>query len=410
MATDSEVEEQVVTWKNKNKNRKVGSDSEEALSDPPLPEQEWEEGWEEREQQDRMMEVDWLENTRTLVPLPVGQPWSAWSELPVDNNPMPEQEDRTKLPRKDMFGHFPKQDQLRLCQCNRCGLIIKREAFLSHMQQRHEVEADIAEHSVDTCDASEQLVTVTTTTQKQLLTAAGSDSVAREEMEENGNTSDTSYSSSISGDSEPVVDKRKGRGSVGGRERGAGRVRGRVRGRGKTTEVPASLPSSLASLQPSSPSLVPPGPGYSNNNSINMGFGSQAQEPCCSNHELSHDNTVPTIKEILSARLENCLIDIGCKQDNIELCCSLLFMIRTLPASLGGLPDLKLRCHQFLLENISEHTVFSLLAVFDEGCPERETCIDFIVSNYKVMRQREDWIVNMKKMPTLLLEIQDKIM
>ena len=104
------------------------------------------------------------------------------------------------------------------------------------------------------------------------------------------------------------------------------------------------------------------------------------------------------------------MIDIGCKQDNIELCCSLLFMIRTLPASLGGLPDLKLRCHQFLLENISEDTVFSLLAVFDEGCPERETCIDFIVSNYKVMRQREDWIVNMKKMPNLLLEIQDKIM
>ena len=102
--------------------------------------EEWEEGWGDREQQDRLMQVDLLDPA--LGPLPVGQPWSAWTGLPGDlpsPSPTPEQDHCGKLPREDMriFGRFPKHDLPRLCNCRKCGLILKRESFLAHMELRH---------------------------------------------------------------------------------------------------------------------------------------------------------------------------------------------------------------------------------------------------------------------------------
>ena len=57
---------------------------------------------------------------------------------------------------------------------------------------------------------------------------------------------------------------------------------------------------------------------------------------------------LPTAQEVLTARLENCLLDLGNSRDNVALTVAMLHMHRNLPSCLEGLPEVKETCHKEL--------------------------------------------------------------
>ena len=62
----------------------------------------------------------------------------------------------------------------------------------------------------------------------------------------------------------------------------------------------------------------------------------------------TNSETLLTAQEVLTARLENCLLDLGNSRDNVALTVAMLHMHRNLPSCLEGLPEVKETCHKEL--------------------------------------------------------------
>ena len=81
-----------------------------------------------------------------------------------------------------------------------------------------------------------------------------------------------------------------------------------------------------------------------------------------SDTKLNQQESIPTeLKTILTARLENCLIDLGSPRQNLQLCLEMFKM-----GSHLGLSDLAAISKQAVLKFLDSETVFSVLQVRGE--------------------------------------------
>jgi len=115
-------------------------------------------------------------------------------------------------------------------------------------------------------------------------------------------------------------------------------------------------------------------------------------------------SVTPTIKDILTARLENCLIDLGTPRENVILSREMLSMSKKLQ-----LDDLQSICRKILIENLSKETVFDLLEVFEEDTDMKNICLNFLVANIDEMRLIPEWKPMMKKHPNIAIELIDRL-
>jgi len=115
-------------------------------------------------------------------------------------------------------------------------------------------------------------------------------------------------------------------------------------------------------------------------------------------------SVTPTIKDILTARLENCLIDLGTPKENVILAREMLNMSRKL-----NLEDLQSICRKILIENLSRDTVFDLLEVFEEDTDMKNICLNFLVANIDEMRLVPEWKPMMMKYPNIAIELIDRL-
>jgi len=115
-------------------------------------------------------------------------------------------------------------------------------------------------------------------------------------------------------------------------------------------------------------------------------------------------SVTPTIKDILTARLENCLIDLGTPKENVVLAREMLNMSRKL-----NLEDLQSICRKILIENLSRDTVFDLLEVFEEDTDMKNICLNFLVANIDEMRLVPEWKPMMRKYPNIAIELIDRL-
>lgn len=115
-------------------------------------------------------------------------------------------------------------------------------------------------------------------------------------------------------------------------------------------------------------------------------------------------SVTPTIKDILTARLENCLIDLGTPKENVILSREMLSMSRKL-----NLEDLQSICRKILIENLARETVFDLLEVFEEDTDMKNICLNFLVANIDEMRIIPEWKPMMKKYPNIAIELIDRL-
>merc|ERR1711892_173126 len=115
-------------------------------------------------------------------------------------------------------------------------------------------------------------------------------------------------------------------------------------------------------------------------------------------------SVTPTIKDILTARLENCLIDLGTPKENVILAREMLSMSRKL-----NLEDLQSICRKILIENLSRDTVFDLLEVFEEDLDMKNICLNFLVANIDEMRLIPEWKPMMRKYPSIAIELIDRL-
>jgi len=115
-------------------------------------------------------------------------------------------------------------------------------------------------------------------------------------------------------------------------------------------------------------------------------------------------SVTPTIKDILTARLENCLIDLGTPKENVILSREMLSMSKKL-----NLEDLESICRKILIENLSRDTVFDLLEVFEEDTDMKNICLNFLVANIDEMRLIPEWKAMMKKYPNVAIELIDRL-
>eukprot|EP00092_Neocalanus_flemingeri_P022792 GFUD01024714.1.p1 GENE.GFUD01024714.1~~GFUD01024714.1.p1 ORF type:complete len:349 (-),score=113.72 GFUD01024714.1:70-1116(-) len=115
-------------------------------------------------------------------------------------------------------------------------------------------------------------------------------------------------------------------------------------------------------------------------------------------------SVTPTIKDILTARLENCLIDLGTPKENVILSREMLSMSKKL-----NLEDLQSICRKILIENLSRETVFDLLEVFDEDTDMKNICLNFLVANIDEMRLIPEWKPMMRKHPSIAIELIDRL-
>jgi len=115
-------------------------------------------------------------------------------------------------------------------------------------------------------------------------------------------------------------------------------------------------------------------------------------------------SVTPTIKDILTARLENCLIDLGTPKENVILSREMLSMSKKL-----NLEDLQSICRKILIENLSKDTVFDLLEVFREDTDMKNICLNFLVANIDEMRLIPEWKPMMTKYPNIAIELIDRL-
>ena len=141
-----------------------------------------------------------------------------------------------------------------------------------------------------------------------------------------------------------------------------------------------------------------PGPGGENIEITNEG---EEQEQ----GEISGDSS-DELKTILSARLENCLIEMGSVKENIKLCGEMFKM-----ASKMELRDLEIICRKTLLDNLSNTTVFDILEYLHEDKESRKICLNYLV--YFIDDQKsnmnKDWKVQLRKYPDIALELLDHL-
>ena len=111
-----------------------------------------------------------------------------------------------------------------------------------------------------------------------------------------------------------------------------------------------------------------------------------------------------TIRNILTARLENCLIDLGSTRDNMTLCLEMLNMAKKLQ-----LEDLQAICKKSLLENLTVDTVFKVLPAVEEDAEMRDFLLNFIVTNIDEMRLADSWKQNLRKWPDISIELIERL-
>ena len=111
-----------------------------------------------------------------------------------------------------------------------------------------------------------------------------------------------------------------------------------------------------------------------------------------------------TIRNILTARLENCLIDLGSTRDNMTLCLEMLNMAKKLQ-----LEDLQAICKKSLLENLTVDTVFNVLPAVEEDAEMRDFLLNFIVTNIDEMRLADSWKQNLRKWPDISIELIERL-
>ena len=125
-----------------------------------------------------------------------------------------------------------------------------------------------------------------------------------------------------------------------------------------------------------------------------------------SSSELHHEEVGSslTIRNILTARLENCLIDLGSTRDNMTLCLEMLNMAKKLQ-----LEDLQTICKKSLLENLTVDTVFKVLPAVEEDAEMRDFLLNFIVTNIDEMRLADSWKQNLRKWPDISIELIERL-
>lgn len=111
-----------------------------------------------------------------------------------------------------------------------------------------------------------------------------------------------------------------------------------------------------------------------------------------------------TIRNILTARLENCLIDLGSTRDNMTLCLEMLNMAKKLQ-----LDDLQSICKKSLLENLTVETVFEVLPAVENDPGMRDFLLNFIVTNIDEMRLADSWKQNLRKWPDISIELIERL-
>ena len=111
-----------------------------------------------------------------------------------------------------------------------------------------------------------------------------------------------------------------------------------------------------------------------------------------------------TIRSILTARLENCLIDLGNTSDNVLLCMEMLSMAKKLQ-----LQDLQNICKKSLIDHITTDTVFEVLTAVDDDLEMKEICLNFIVTNIDEMRVADGWKQNLRKWPDISIELIERL-
>ena len=118
----------------------------------------------------------------------------------------------------------------------------------------------------------------------------------------------------------------------------------------------------------------------------------------------SNQESIPTeLKTILTARLENCLIDLGSSSQNLRLCLEMFKMGSSL-----GLSDLASISKKAVLEYLNRDTVFQILQVLHKDVEIRDICLNFIVSNIDDIKSDKQWKANLKKLPDIAIELIDR--
>ena len=121
--------------------------------------------------------------------------------------------------------------------------------------------------------------------------------------------------------------------------------------------------------------------------------------------QFDQKEPIPTeLKTILTARLENCLIDLGSPSQNLHLCLEMFKMGSSL-----GLSDLASISKKAAMEYLNSDTVFQILKVLHKDVEIREICLNFIVSNINVIKKDKQWKVNIKDLPDIAIELIDRL-
>ena len=120
--------------------------------------------------------------------------------------------------------------------------------------------------------------------------------------------------------------------------------------------------------------------------------------------ELNQDSIPTELKTILTARLENCLIDLGSPSQNLRLCLEMFKMGSSL-----GLSDLASISKKAVLEYLNTETVFQILQVLHKDVEIKEICLNFIVSNIDDIKRDKQWKYKLKKLPEIAIELIDRL-
>jgi len=121
-------------------------------------------------------------------------------------------------------------------------------------------------------------------------------------------------------------------------------------------------------------------------------------------------NAKPDVKDILTARFENCLIDMGGAKENVCLAKEVFHLARNL-----GLVDLQVICRRILIENLSMNTIFDLVEIFSQLQGDKESeemlniCKNFIVANIDDLRVLAEWKPFLRQQPELAIELIDRL-
>ena len=116
------------------------------------------------------------------------------------------------------------------------------------------------------------------------------------------------------------------------------------------------------------------------------------------------DDISDDLKTILSARLENCLIDLGSISNNTFLCKEMYKM-----ATKMGLSDLANICKKTMLESLNVDTVFTILEVLKNEEGVKDICLNFIVANIDQLKMTTNWKENLKSNPDITVELIDRL-